>query len=108
MQIRLSDEDRVRLNCPEWLTVDLEHYPIELAEAIEAAGGDWTTFLSRGVTSAVRTRVWVGLREAGVEVDLPTLTFDLVGMETRASDPGKAPSLSDDDSTSTTSSSSVE
>src|SRR5260221_3140558 len=107
MRIRLTDEDRARLGCPEWLEVNLDHCPIELAEAIEVAGGEWRRFRAGGPRS-IKLWVWVGLRNAGVEVDLAELTFDVGEVEEEKEDPGKAPSPDSDGSTSSTSSSSVE
>lgn len=92
MEIRLADADRERLGCPEWLTVDIESLSIEDAEALEAAGGDWTIYFNSGARS-VRNRVWLGLHKAGVTVTFAELTFDLGGMQVKA-EPGKAPSAS--------------
>jgi hypothetical protein len=97
VRIRLSDEDRERLGGPEWLEVDLDHYPVELAETIEAAGGEWREFRNDRPAS-IRMWVWVGLRNAGITVDLTSLTFDLIGTRQEVT-PGKDSSESDGDAT---------
>ncbi len=67
-----------------------------------------TTRSSCGGPRSIKLWVWVGLRNAGVEVDLAELTFDVGEVEEEKEDPGKAPSPDSDGSTSSTSSSSVE
>lgn len=89
--IRLSDEDRERIGCEEWLTLDLTHLPVEEAEAIEeATGKTWDVVLDSGAKAA-KARLWFALKRAGVEVPFGELTFDLLGMRVRNDeDPGKA------------------
>lgn len=92
MRIRLSDPDRERLGCPEWLDFDVDHLSLEDAEALEAAGGDYQKYFGSG-PSAVRVRVWVALHRAGVTVTpIEALTVNLMGMLFEGVTPGKAPS----------------
>jgi hypothetical protein len=92
VKIRLSDPDRERLGCPEWLDVALA-LDVADAEALEAAGGDWTLYPAGG-PSSMRVRTWVALHRAGVTVTpFNALHFDLLNLIVDEQPPvGKAPS----------------
>ncbi len=94
MQLRLPDEDRERFGCDEWLDYDPTTVTVEDAEAVEEAGGEWT---SR------RAQFWLALRRAGHEVAWGDLAnVNLVKVRSRE---GKAveDSASDESPTSPTS-----
>lgn len=98
-RIRLSDEDRERIGCDEWLELDLSHLPVEEAEAIEdATGKTWDMVLDPGAKAA-KARLWFALRRAGIEVSFAELTFNLLGMRVTRDedDPGKADSSDNDE-----------
>lgn len=89
MKIRLSDPDRERLGCPEWLDV-ARSLDVAEAEALEAAGGDWALYTDRG-PAALRTRVWVGLHRAGIMVaPVGELHFDVLNLQAEDAPVGKA------------------
>lgn len=88
MKIRLSDPDRERLGCPEWLDISYS-LDVREAEALEKAGGDYTLYTAAG-PGATRTRIWVGLHRAGVTVPFDELHFDLLGLTVEDVPVGKA------------------
>ncbi len=96
-KLRLSDPDRERLGCPEFLPLDLSS--ITNREAIELRKLGWNTprlftraliveedkssgevdyVLNYGAWTAL---VWLALRRAGVDTDPLTLEFDLSDFE---------------------------
>ena len=119
-KLRLTDTDRERLGCPEFLPLDLAS--ITNREAIELRRLGWNTprlfqraldpgkeETDEGVEyvlnyEAWTALVWLALRRAGVETDPHTLEFDVFGFEYLADvvvDPeleeaeeGKAPAAS--------------
>lgn len=96
MKIRLSDEDRERLGCPEVLDCSTMPFTVTDAEAIEDATGmesldalklmnpereelpDENKVRLRMKPKGMRLRVWLGLHRAGVVVKFDELTFDFV------------------------------
>src|SRR5258708_1999215 len=103
MRIRLSDEDRERLGCEEWIDVDLERLSVAEAEQIELAGGDFALFRGGRGPRPVQTRVWVGLFRLGIApAKVADLEINLAALSAEES-PGKAPSAPSDGSTSSTS-----
>jgi hypothetical protein len=81
VKLRLSDADRERLGCPEWLDFDLTNMSVDEGIALEVAGGDYTRFFGGGAETA-RTRVWVALHRAGITVTpYESLTFNLAALE---------------------------
>lgn len=75
----LSESDRARLGCPEWLEVDLEDLPIGDCIDLESTGGDWSSVIDGGA-KGVKGRVWLALRRAGVDVPYSELTFNITGL----------------------------
>lgn len=94
MRIRLGDEDRERLGCPEWMEADLDHVSVSEAEALDAAGGDWTDLGERGAR-AMKSRVWLALHRAGVTVTFDDLEFNVMAARGEA---GKAEGSTDSES----------
>lgn len=90
MRISLSEEDRERFGCPEWLVLP-DGFTLSAldAEALEVAGADWTLYGSQKV-GGVRALVWLGLRRAGIDVPYADLDFNISRIRYEA--PGKAPS----------------
>jgi hypothetical protein len=83
MRIQLSEPDRTRFGCPEWLTVDLSLTTLNEMEAIQKAVGfdsdedlieAWDAQFQKASKQilydrdAWRVIVWLGLRNAGVFV----------------------------------------
>jgi hypothetical protein len=91
MEVRLADADRERLGCEEWLDLSLDGLPVEIAEAIEEAGGVWENIYTKGAKGA-RVRVWIALHQAGITVPWAEFTFDLARAQWRDEAAGKAPS----------------
>lgn len=95
MKLRLSDPDRARLGCPEWLEYDRDQLDLADAEALEAAGGRWFDY-AESTLAGSRARVWIALHRAGVTVTpYESLHFDVLGItyeDMPAPSPGKAPS----------------
>jgi hypothetical protein len=104
VKIRLSDPDRERLGCPEWLDYDPNFLSVDDAEALEVAGGKYQDFIQRG-PAGDRVRVWVALHRAGVTVTpFGALTFNLLGWQVQGDELGKAPSARSGSTTRSTSS----
>jgi hypothetical protein len=120
LYIRLGDEDRERLGCPEEIEFDPDKLTLVEAEIIDDHGIDWLAIRSGEVVTgpdgkplttddgevlrrfkprAQRVWVWCALRRAGIEVDFAELDFDLGAADYRSVRPGKAPSESSDEST---------
>lgn len=93
-RLRLSDVDRERLGCPEWLERVDDPITLKEARALEAAGGDWQKWPRPGVAMDLDTTavfVWVALFRNGVTPpQLGDLEFSL-NLAYEPS-PGKAPS----------------
>lgn len=107
MKIRLSDSDRERLGCPEYLDGSVEHISMDEAEALEEISGlPWGQVLFTHVTG-MRLRACLGMIRAGMKPEWDKLRFDLGSEAISLRDPGKAPSTSGGSPTSTTSSSST-
>jgi len=122
VRLKLSDEDRERLGAPEWIEYDPTRLMLDEAIAIQdhtGYGPDELGDALRG-TPVVRhgepvmgpggrqrmrrdlrawqSVVWVALHRAGVQVALPDLTFDLIGLDVGGDEePGKGDA--DDQST---------
>lgn len=94
MKIRLSDEDRERLSCPEVIDCGIETVTVREAIAIEEATGlkssdalalmqpEYAPSEAGGIKGrytpqGMLLRAWLGLRRAGVEVAYADLDFDL-------------------------------
>lgn len=78
IQFSLGDDDRERLGAPEWLDVDTAKLSIDDCVLIqETLGMDVVDFLEGFPRNALTIKgfVWIGLKNAGVETDLATLTF---------------------------------
>lgn len=94
MRIRLSDEDRERLGCPEWLEVDLDRYSVAEAQKAEEAGLPAGAYLGSGFLTLL-SRIWIGLFRAGVTppASVADMEFiNLAGLLVENESPGKAPS----------------
>jgi hypothetical protein len=88
-RLRLSDADRERLGCPEFLVNPLD--TVTVREAIELQKLGYPTPLLFASALAARDEgpdfaaraalVWLALRRAGVESDPATLDFDIVGLQ---------------------------
>jgi len=90
MFLRFSDADRERFGIPEWVELDAASVTLGEAEALEEAGGDWTTLFDKGM-KATRTRLWLALHRAGYTASTAELmAINIVGLESRAELPGKA------------------
>ena len=90
--LRFPDADRERLGIErEWIEFDPETLTVAEAEALDEAGGDWSTFGDRGA-KAMKGRLWVALRRAGIEVEsLAELdAVDVLRVRSLADEPGKA------------------
>jgi hypothetical protein len=77
-RLSLSDVDRERLKCPEWIEVDIDTITID--ESIEIAdrlGLDPVALLEGWTHSprCLKAIVWLALRRSDVEVPLDELTF---------------------------------
>lgn len=94
-RIRLSDEDRERIGCDEWLDLDLAVLPTEEAEVVEEATGQTYGVLYDDGVKGAKARAWLALHRAGVEVDFATLRFNLAGTTVQRPE-GKDESSSDD------------
>lgn len=115
MRIRLSDADRERLGCPEWIEYQPDRLMIDEAIEIQDAigyGPDELLDAMQGVPlvrngqpvldsdgeqrvrrdlRAWQAVVWAALRRAGVDTPLQGLTFDLLKLRTALDEePGKA------------------
>lgn len=90
MRFSLSEEDRERLGCDEWLDLDLEYLPVDLCIELDEAGGQWGTLLTGGARG-VKARVWLALKRADISVPYADLTFDMANLRYDR-DAGKAPS----------------
>lgn len=120
---RLSDRDRERLGCPEFLPIDLSS--VTNREAIVLARSGFAT--PRILASALLPKsddgemlinwaawtglVWLALRRAGVETDPQTLEFDIEDFEYKkdpepepAVEPEVVPGKSEDSTSSETTS----
>jgi hypothetical protein len=105
MQLRMSDEDREKFGCPEWLDVDLGRVTNRQAAVLQKAYGFrsldelGTRFDAQfaraedGTIDRAGLRydydtwdalVWLGLKRAGVDADLATLEYQVVGLRLRA------------------------
>lgn len=118
MKFRLSEADRERLGCPEWIDVDFRRVSIrEAAEIQKRTGYASPDALLRAFFEPIRnhkageelrvdfdsiiTLIWLGLRRAGVTVAYDDLDFDAQEFDARPSDyelpeeldAGKAPSI---------------
>lgn len=97
MRIRLSDEDRARLNCPEWLEYTPKQITVTEAAQLEEAGGSVVNYRLGGALG-IRDRVWVALHRLGIApatvADLNDLNLGDIGWEVPEVDEGKAPSAS--------------
>lgn len=93
MKIKLSDEERERYGCPEWLDCDIKHLSVAEAEAIEDETGinaaDAIDLMgailapdgkdgakARLQPKGIRLRVWLGLRRADINVPFAELKFE--------------------------------
>ena len=106
-RLRLSDADRERLGCPEFLANPLDTVTVREAMELQKLGYTTPQMLAKALTAreegpdyaAWTAFVWLALRRGGVECDPATLDFDIVSMAILADeepvepkvDPGKAP-----------------
>jgi hypothetical protein len=109
MRIRLTDADRERLGCPEWLECDVRSMTLTEATwladqgispfrfgrgrgvpTLDARGEPVLTDdgepLEFGHPDMWRDMVWLGLHRAGIDVGRAALDFQLMYAETRADD----------------------
>lgn len=100
MRFRLSEEDRQTLGGPEWIEYDLLHLPVEDAELIEAAGGDWTAWGTQKI-AGIRAAIWLALQKVGITLPYADVRFDVAAIVVDS--PGKAPSGNGGSSTPSTS-----
>lgn len=106
-KIRLSDADRERLGCPEFLTNPLDTVTVREAIELQGLGYPTPTLLAKALVAradegpdyrAWAVFVWLALRRVGVECDAATLDFDIISMSIVAdeeppepdAEPGKA------------------
>lgn len=116
MRIRLSDDDRERLGCPEWITYDANRLTTLEGKQLQKAGFDpprkaiaeaWAaqfepidaeTYRQARIDYDVYTAVvWMALRRIGIQTTYAELEFDTVGMQWELEpapevDGGKGPS----------------
>lgn len=116
MLIRLGEEDRKRLECPEWLSWDAGQFMIDEAIALEEQSGmgpdDYRALVAgkpifedgqpvirpdgrqarKQSPKVLKVVVWMALRRADIHVPWADLTFNLLQYETRTDE-----SDSDDD-----------
>lgn len=98
MFIRFTDADRERFGLQqEWVELDREYLTVAEAEALEKAGGAWTTLDDEGV-KPTRCRLWLALYRAGVRCTLADLddinlggTRSRLGKDPEPSPPSDAP-----------------
>lgn len=119
LRIRLSDADRERLGCVEWLDYDPNALMLSEAEILDDAGIDpdirWgdpvldeqgkPELTEKGAPKrrirpgGQRVIVWMALRRSGVDVPIKDLDFDAERVLWQVVEPGKAESeTSDSDS----------
>lgn len=91
LHIRLSDEDRERLGCPEWLDIDLNSvtareaavmqrgFDLDGEKAAFPTPGAWRVALGTPPWSFAGWvfLVWFALRRAGITVPVAELDFDI-------------------------------
>jgi len=94
IHLRLSDADRERLGCVEWLDIDLYSVTVEEATILQDGftigekkvsydhPGQWRAALTPGPDSpprfpALKVLVWMALNRAGVSTSLNELTFNV-------------------------------
>lgn len=110
IRIRLGDQDRTELGLEsEWIEVDPHRLMLSEAEVLDAAGIDWMRERqgrpvldengerrrdpNTGIELASygpgvqRVWVWLGLRRAGMNVELQELDFDLNAVVIRVPEP---------------------
>lgn len=81
LRIRLSDADRERLGCPEWIVFDASTVTIRQLAEVEQVTGMRPAAFQAGLTEATPSaehlwvRVWLALRTAGVDVALADFDF---------------------------------
>lgn len=110
MLIRLGEEDRKRLECPEWLSYSADRLMIDEAIALEEEAGigpeEYKTLLAgkpvfeegqpvlrpdgsqqrRYRMQTFKVIVWLALKRADVHVPWADVTFDFEQFETRRSE----------------------
>lgn len=93
IRLRLSDADRERFDCPEWM--DLDPHTVSMHEAIALQAGatvegvtiafdlpsDWRASLTSDATPRARLAgmfvlVWLALRRSGTQLPLSDVDFD--------------------------------
>lgn len=101
MFLRFSDADRERWGLPEWVDGDWQTMTVAEAEALEAAGGKWSTIADEGLEAA-KGRIWLALYRAGVNKGIADLgDVQLANMRSAAQLPGKGEATSEPGSTPT-------
>jgi len=93
-RLRLSDADRERLGCPEFLANPLDTVTVREAMELQKLGYTTPQMLAKALTAreegpdyaAWTAFVWLALRRGGVECDAATLDFDIVSMAILADD----------------------
>lgn len=107
IRIRLSEKDRASFGAEEWLSVD--PYDVSFNEAIVLQKGveiegkvcsydsaqHWRQGINKGEPFAGKVLVWLGLRRAGIKVDLGEMDansyvdWEVVPDPTDPGEPGK-------------------
>jgi hypothetical protein len=100
----LSDADRERLGCPEWIEFDSAKITIRQLAEVERVTGMRPASFHQGLTEEqpsaehLWVRMWLALRQAGVEIPLADFDFavgscraEFVGEDAPGA-PGKDPS----------------
>lgn len=103
VRVRLSDKDRERYGCPEWLEFD--PYAVSIQEAIVLQSGvdiggvvfaydtpaGWRNAFNKRENFAVLVAVWLALRGSDVKVPLSDVEFNSDDFDYEVVDEGEAP-----------------
>ena len=100
-RLKLSDADRERLGCPEFLPLPLDSVTVREAIELQALGYPTPAALARGLRvgedgpdyRAWAATVWLALRRSGVDCDAKTLDFDVVQMQVLADEEPVEPTV---------------
>lgn len=99
LRYRLSDADRERLGCPEWIEFDSSKITVRQLAEVERVTGLRPAAFHQGLTEEqpsaehLWVRLWLALRQAGIEVALADFDFTIGSCraEFTGSDASEAP-----------------